>query len=264
MKNKLIQLFLGAAIIGFTSCEKVIDLELTEADRKHVIEGNLSNLPGEPATVKISQSKSFESDNNFVGLSGATVAIKVAGTTYNLTETSTGVYQNTAVPKTLGQTYELAVQIGSNNYSAVATMPAVVVVLDGLTVQDRAAFGTVSKTIAPSYLDPVGLGNSYRLIQTANGVLVKKVFVQNDELSDGLRITRPMLNRDGKLKQGDIVKVDMQCIDASLYRYWYSLDQAATGANQSATPTNPITNIVGGALGYFSVHSVSSRTIVIP
>ena len=144
-------------------------------------------------------------------------------------------------------------------------MPSQIVPLDSIWAEELSFAGNSNLTIYPQYTDPPGLGNSYRLVEYKNGVQIKHVFEQNDELSDGLTITRPLINPDSSnLAHGDTVRVDLQCIDANVYKYWFSLDQSATGENQSATPTNPVTNIVGGALGYFSAYSTSSKTIIIP
>jgi hypothetical protein len=245
------------------SCEKVIDVNYKEAEKKYVVEGEVSNITASGNTVKISQTKKFEDANAFTGISGATVTIQVNnGIIYTLPEVSTGIYKTTAFTGVPGSEYKLTVSVNGNTFSAISKMPSQVVSLDTVTVVDL-AFGGSSKTIQPDYLDPVGLGNSYRFIQYVNGVQLKKVFVQNDELSDGIRVTRPLLNQDSDLKSGNTVKVDMLCIDENIYKYWYSLDQAATGSS-SATPANPITNITGGALGYFSAYSITSKTTIVP
>ncbi|NII26100.1 DUF4249 domain-containing protein [Pseudoflavitalea sp. X16] len=250
-------------IVLGTSCEKVINVDLEEAEKKYVIEGEVSNVPGAASTVKISQTKKFEEENVFAGITGATVTIQVnEGITYPLPETSTGIYTTTAFTGTPGSLYKLTVSLNGTVFTATSTMPAQIVSLDTLRVVDF-TFGETLKTIEPDYQDPLGLGNSYRFIEYANGVQVKRVFVQDDEVSDGLRITTPLINPDGELESGDVVKVDMLCIDTDVYKYWYSLDQAATGSS-NVTPANPVSNISGGALGYFSAHSVTSKTIVVP
>jgi hypothetical protein len=254
-----------AFLILFASCEKVIDVKLDEGAKKYVIEANVSTLVSQPAEVKISQTKKFDDDNSFSGVSAATVTIRVNNaTTYTLPEVSPGVYRTAAFTGVPGGSYQLSVTINGTAYTSAVLMPATLVNLDAIRVTEFAFGGSASKIIEPSYLDPVGPGNSYRFIQYVNGVQTKTIFVQNDDLSDGLRVTRPLATRDSDLKSGDLVKVEMQCITAEVYKYWYSLEQSATGANQSATPANPVTNISGGALGYFSAHSVTSRTISVP
>ena len=54
----------------------------------------------------------------------------------------------------------------------------------------------------------------------------------------------------------------MQNIDPVVYKYWFSLSQNATGETQSASPANPVSNIKGGALGYFSAHTISTKSII--
>lgn len=47
----------------------------------------------------------------------------------------------------------------------------------------------------------------------------------------------------------------LQAIDKSVYDYFSSLNKlSAGGINSSATPANPVSNVSGGALGYFSAH----------
>ncbi|HKZ66576.1 MAG TPA: hypothetical protein VJ111_09490, partial [Chitinophagaceae bacterium] len=69
---------------------------------------------------------------------------------------------------------------------------------------------------------------------------------------------------DEDIKSGDTVKLDMLCIDPAVYKYWYSVNQSATGNSQSASPANPVSNISGGALGYFSAHTIQTKTLLVP
>ncbi len=251
-------------LLCISSCTKVISLKLNEGDKKIVIEGNVSNNDTILPEVKISTTKAFEDDNSFVGISGATVTIQeMTGRTYTLTEDSAGIYHSHDFRGIPGFSYRLSVALNGNTYTASSTLPAQTVTLDSLWVQNLAFGGSSNLTIYPEYTDPPGLGNSYRLIEYKNGVQVNQVFEENDELSDGLTITRPLINPDGDLQPGDTVRVTLQCIDPAMYTYWFSAEQSATGENQSATPVNPVTNITGGALGFFSAHSESSRVIVV-
>jgi hypothetical protein len=55
----------------------------------------------------------------------------------------------------------------------------------------------------------------------------------------------------------------MICNDAAVYTFWYSLSSGATGANESASPANPVSNISGGAVGYFSAQTIQRKTILV-
>ena len=64
----------------------------------------------------------------------------------------------------------------------------------------------------------------------------------------------------------DIVKVNLMCIDPNIYNY-FSVVKSITGKSNpvsTATPQNPPTNILGGALGYFSAYTLRSQTLIIP
>jgi hypothetical protein len=249
----------------FSSCEKVIDVNLNEANKQIVIEGTVSYNGNASPEVRISQTKAFEDDNIFNGISGATVTIQVNnGTVYNLPETAKGIYTSNQFLGELDSTYKLTVQLAGNTYTSTSHLPAQTVTLDSLWAEALVFGGDDNITIYPQYNDPKGLGNSYRLVEYANDTLVRKAFPQNDEFSDGNTVTRPLIDPDSNLKEGDNITVELQCIDANVYKYWYSLDAAATGNNQSATPTNPVSNITGGALGYFSAYSASRYSFIIP
>lgn len=266
MKHLLYILFIA---IFTTSCERVIDIDLNSVEKKYVIEGNVTNEPGVTTTVSITQTKDFSEDNNFPGVTGATVTISDNGTPVTLTETSTGIYTTTAIQGRVGHTYQLKVVLGDREFSATSTMP-VQVPFDNLFVSEEMLFGDLRKFANVSFTDPVGKGNAYRFIQYVNGLKEKSYFVRDDDLQDGKSGDRRLFffndNDDERrdIKSGDLLKVTMQCIDYPMYRYWYSLDAAATGSNQQATPANPVSNLKGNVLGYFSAHTVQSREMRVP
>ena len=67
-----------------------------------------------------------------------------------------------------------------------------------------------------------------------------------------------------KIKPRDNVFVEMQCISNTCYIYYNSLDQqSGAGPGGGTAPSNPPSNIVGGALGIFSAHTVQRKTVTI-
>jgi hypothetical protein len=64
------------------------------------------------------------------------------------------------------------------------------------------------------------------------------------------------------IHSGDQLCVELQCIDRGVFDYYNTLQQ--TVEQSSATPANPASNITGGALGYFSAHTINRRQIVVP
>jgi hypothetical protein len=258
--------FAGIAVllVLFVSCTKVINVDLNDVAKKYVIEGNITNEAG-PYTVKITQTKNFDENNQFPGVSGATVTVgDNTGYIETLQEVSAGIYQTKNLHGTIGRTYNLTVDINGSRFTASSTMPAQVN-LDSLYVTNLNFFGKIVKAVVPVYTDPAGQGNSYHFNQYINGTLDKQVYYQNDDFTDGKTSTESLLRNDpdSTLHTGDNVVVEMQCIDKPMYTYWFSLDMSATGEGYG-TPSNPVTNISGGALGYFSAHTAQRKSLKVP
>jgi hypothetical protein len=241
-----------------TSCEKVIDVDVKEADKNYVIEGVVTNEQG-GCLVRISRTKSMQDNNEPDGISGAQVQIRdERGVVTRLEETAPGLYRS-ALAGVPGTRYELSVTIGSQSFNASSYMPLPVPV-DSLYISSMEMLGEKEYMTNILYSDPAEKGNAYRFVQYQN-VKKNKVFtIINDELSNGRRNTVTYFNNDEELTKGDHIRVEMQNIDPAVYKYWYSLWQGATGEGNAASPANPTGNITGGALGYFSAHSVSSKT----
>lgn len=263
----ILQRFILLLVISVLwSCEKAIDLKLKDNVLKYVIEGVITNEPGK-CKVLISETKEFSDDNQFNGISGAIVKIENKGNTIVLTETSKGTYETTAINGMPGQTYTLTVRIGDQEFKASSTMPEPVPFLD-LTLK-AADFDSTRTTPMVKFKDPLEVQNYYWFQQYVNDKIQKQYKVMNDEFTTGREVndyivfTNDTKNHALDFKKGDRLSVEMHCIDPHVYTYLYSLYGAA-GADNGAAPTDPLSNISGGALGFFSAHTVERKTIVIP
>lgn len=265
---------LTAIIILGSSCRKVIDINLNSADKKYVIEAVITNQT-DSCKVLISQTVDFSAGNNVPAVSGAVVTVTDSeGTVTTLPETVAGTYQAASFNGVPGKTYKLNVKLNGQEFTSSSTMP-LLVPYDSLYITETDLFDGKEKVATVLYKDPVGKGNSYRYIQYLNGKKEKTIFVENDELTDGREVNTELLifgddsdsdaEKDAKkIKTGDMLRVDMMCIDQAVYKYWYSLLNSSTGENQNATPANPVTNIQGGALGYFTAQTFTTKTIKVP
>jgi len=251
-------------LVALLSCQKVISVNTGDSTAQLVIEGNLTDVKG-PQIVKLSRSVPYGNVNVFPAVSGAGVTLNDnTSATYSFIETQPGTYTlNNFKGKALTY-YLLTVKADGKTYYGGSTMQFPVN-LDSLTLVSQ-AFGNKSTiSVVVNYQDPATIANQYRFIMYVNGVQVKRVFVENDQLSDGRSVSSTLYQQDIELKKGDKIDVDMECIDANIYNYWNSLsNQGGNTPQNSATPSNPPSNIVGGALGYFSAHTLQRKTIVIP
>jgi len=250
-------------VIAFSSCEKVIDLNLKAAAPQLVIEGSIINIAQVP-TVRISRSVGFDEPSSFPGVSGATVRITTGTSPILLTESSPGVYQGQPVVGRPGRTYTLQVDVDGQTYKASSTMPNQIFI-DSVGIEEVGFRGKIEKNVIVYYADPPNEKNQYRFIMSINGKLITQVFARNDEFNDGRTVRVPLYQDDVDIKTGDKIDLEMQCIDERIYTYWFTFSKQSGNAmgNASVAPTNPPNNFDTPVLGYFSAHTVNRRTVMV-
>jgi hypothetical protein len=274
--NKLIinfSNFIIASLVLFTSCTKVIDIDLNSSDPQLIIEAKISDDATEKAEVRLNQSVNFDQSNTFPAVKNAFVTIldQTGNVTDTLKEASAGIYQSAKLTGKTGHTYLLTIKTGSKTVTSTATIPRKVPLTD-IEMRQQSLFGNTSYATIPKFVDPIGIGDNYRFILSINGKLKNDIAVINDELSDGAPNGRPIFRgaqaddtKDGFLKVGDTVQLEMQCIDKGVYDYFNTLASGgAGGPGGGTTPANPISNIKGdGVLGYFTAHTKQIKSVVI-
>lgn len=250
------------SIISF-SCQKVISVDLNSAAPNIVIEGNISDQDG-AYEVKISKTVNFDQTNTFPPVTGAGVTISDNfGNSEKLTEILPGTYHTSVIRGIPGRTYTLNVTINGEEYTASSTMPYSVNI-DSLSLENMSFGRDNSKVVDVHFKDSAGVKNYYRFVELRNGVVQKHIFLIEDRLRDGSEVTSSLFADNDTLNIGDSVTVLLQCIDKNVYDYFRSAAQiTGSGGPQSASPSNPLTNLSNGALGYFSAYAVRSKKIVI-
>lgn len=250
----------------FSSCEKVIELELNDSESKLVIEGNITDQPG-PYFVKLTKSVRFDAASQYPAVTNAVVVITDnTGNTDTLTHTSNGLYRTNTTQGAVGKSYYLTIEAEGKKYTAQSTMP-VHVPLDSLRHNLFTFGGAARNTVIPVYKDPPALGNNYRFIMYVNNVMDKSYIVWNDNTENGAVNQRPIRSNDADLEltTGSLVRVEMQCLDKNSYTYFFTLaQQVGGGPGGGTTPSNPPNGITGGALGLFSAYTTQAKTIIIP
>lgn len=258
-------LFQGLIIIStFYGCKKVINVSLENASIQTVITGEVNNKPG-PYFVNISKSVNYSSDNVFPPVSEAFVTITGNGLVDTLSEISPGIYSTHKLQGKPGNTYSLYVSSDNKIYTATSTMPQPVY-LDSISFM---AGRNDNLYAVANFQDPPGVANYYQFIEYADNVEFSNGrgnSVFSDRLSDGRYISRLLYDDSADIKPGIVLKVQMKCIDENVYNYFDQLYQISGngGGFASPTPDNPTSNIIGGALGYFSANTENSTRVEIP
>ena len=250
------------------SCEREIDLNLEDQSGNIVIEANVTDQAG-PYSVRITKSVSFTQSNTYPGIENAQVTLSDnLGQTENLQHIGNGIYQASSFQGQSGRTYTLKVQTDGKEYTSQSKMPEAVE-FQGLEQDSFMVAGETSYTLLPIFVDPPALGNRYLFTYSVNDNPKKYFSEFSDNVNNGAPNQRPLIlpndDEDGdvKVKVGDKITVKMQCIDDAVYTFYSALLQLSGGGGGGVTPTNPPSNISNGALGYFSAHTVSVKTIVI-
>jgi hypothetical protein len=263
MKNVIGIIFIALFI---TSCEKTVDLKYKDNQSKIIIEGNVTNEPG-PYFVKITKSINLANTEANPAIDDAVVIISDnTGNSETLVPQGNGIYRTSTLVGSQGKTYTLTVEAENQIYTAQSTMPQRVP-FDSVKVETDIITGETEYSIIPVYTDPLTKGNNYRFIVWLDNKLINQHLVQNDDIRNGfVNAVRLEINdNDVTFKTGDIINVEMQCIDKNVLSYYTTLALISdSGPGGGTTPGNPPNNISNGALGLFSAHTVEKKNKVLP
>lgn len=253
--------FLSLLILVFIySCTKTITPHLNTVSSQLIIQGAISDTAG-PYYVSIVNSVDFYASNNYPGVSGASVIITNAttGVRDSLTEVSTGLYRTHALLQGVpGNTYLLNVSLNGVTYKASSTMPQHVN-LDSVNFDFT---DTTRIEARANYQDPPGIHNFYKYGMVINGVVDKRFLTFDDRLSDG-RYIRDKVDADtGEVKRYNIVQLNLVGVDSNVFTFLHEAENVAYNNGSLAGPANPVSNISGGCLGYFSAQTVSNKTAI--
>lgn len=259
----------------FSSCEDVIELDLTNVPPQVVIEGFVTDGPG-PYLVKISTTVDFYDPNTFPLQENAVVVLSDdQGNEETLTETSPGIYQTANIQGERGVTYTLEVQLEGIIYTATSKMPDQLIPLDSLIVnfEEESLFFDEGYYATAFFNDPPDVDNYYRLQVLVNGEVYFFVDADDEESVPQEDINFWLANdkfTDGNLqdyefphtlKVGDTLQVSLAHLERSTFDYYRTLVNVIDGGG--VAPSNPITNWDNNALGYFGAFSVTGNSVVV-
>lgn len=263
MKN--IIFFLTASLLAtLSSCQKVIDLPVTDSDPKLVIEATYDAIK-KTVFVKLSKSINVFSPDDYPMLIGATVHIIDANEVVTaLADQSNGTYILENYIPTYNSTYTMKVTVEGITYEATDFLSPVVSLNSLTTVfQPKSSFFDEGYLVTLNFSDPLG-PNFYRAIRKINGAYrreLKDQFMFDDALTDGNNQKIPMFNEFYLV--GDSVQIELISYSEKSFIYFKELRAIAGGAASSAAPANPTSYWSNGCLGHFSVFGYDTKVIVV-
>ncbi len=263
MKNiPYVILFLTLLLSG---CEKVIDVDLNEADPHIVIEGNLSYNP-DTAVVKISMTSSYFDTLLSVKVPGAVVTVSNRfGEKFRFKETVDGIYQSKQIKLKPGETYRLEVEANGEKYEASSKLNYSVPI-DSVKFYYEEGFSFFESGYYVNFyiFDPPGIKNYYRVKFWKNRVYQNSIddfYIFDDRYVDGNNLEINLFR--SPFKYNDTITLQLISLDKGAYDYFKTFEELVNNNPGSAAPANPNSNITNGALGYFSAWSSHKRSFII-
>ena len=279
----------------FSSCEKGVTFKLDDVDAKLVVEASIEN--GQAPVVYLSQSLNYFSRidrsilaNNFVH--NAEVYVSNGSLIHKLKEYSLPVgggynfyyyatdpaYPATIFSGELNKSYSLRILSGGKEYTAVTTIPKITRRIDSVFWKPAPAGNPPEKVafMVRAYDQP-GFGDYIRYFTKRN----REPFypglnsVYDDQVIDGssyeIQVERGVdRNSDHPegysfFDKGDTVTLKVCNIDKANFDFWRTMEFTYESVgNPFSSPTKVISNINGGALGYFGGYAAQYRTLIIP
>ena len=283
MKALHIYIIALSLLIFNTSCEKVILIELNEADQKIVVDAIVSNDSIQNYVI-LSKSGGFYQSNDFEAVIGANVTITDDnGASFVMSETADGYYTNPTLIGQLKTTYNLEV-IADNQTITGSTYLPDTTRLDSLSYfWNSGGFGDPAWFVLMHWSDEGAEENYYRFKPTIKGVELiassatssyyrfkptingykeNGISLLDDMLINGITTQYPLF--DVEVDTFDILTVEFIEIDKGTYNYLKVLGEIDSGDNgTSAAPGNPDSNLSGEALGFFGGYAITRASVII-
>ncbi|MFN7118289.1 MAG: DUF4249 domain-containing protein [Saprospiraceae bacterium] len=273
MKN--IIFFLLFITIILSSCEDVVNLDLPDGDLQLVVDGTITNQPGEKR-VRLTNTANYFDNKETPKVSNALVLLyNERGVVDTLIEKEAGIYITEYIGQ-VGTSYHLYIRTpDGNEYESQPELLQAVPDIDSIYYEFKAEtpFQDEGYYVKIDTYEPAGLGNHYRWKQYVNGKYKNEPFdllYATDQFVDGNPILGFEVSTDA-LQVGDQFRVQQMSISEAAFDFLTLLSQQTANVGSifdsppAALPGNirNITNPKVKALGFFSASAISEATIVI-
>ena len=251
------------AFFAFISCEKVIELDIGQAEETVVVDAVISNLPNQ-SIIRLSKSNPLFSSDPYTFLSDASVRIKNNhGESFLFPESEPGVYTLDDFKGIEGLEYQLDIEWKDIKINASSKMPKtvaidsieLVVTPSRFTQNDEYIF-----SLKVHFTDPLDETNYYRFDIFKNDSLYNGFVVSNDLFYNGLTTYQFFMNQE--MQTQDTICVQLSCIDKANYSYFLVLGQLDSPF--IIAPGNPVSNLKGNAIGFFGAYAQSRKYFIVP
>ena len=282
------------ALAVLASCEKSVDFKLKNPDPKLVVEATIENETW--PIVFLSNSLNYFStlDPYYIQQSfvhNAVIYISNGTKSHKLKEYEAplqGGYSlfyytvdssnlASAFKGELSKQYTLEIEANGNLFTATTTIPNITKHIDSLWAKPVPGFYNPNKrALMIKATDPPGYGDYIRYYTSRNTEPfyppLNSVF--DDQIIDGTTysveiergVDRNIPRQEGYnyFDKTDTVTLKLCNIDKATFDFWRTMEFAyASVGNPFSSPVKVLSNIKGGALGYFGGYAAQFKTIII-
>ncbi|MFD1145087.1 DUF4249 domain-containing protein [Larkinella insperata] len=276
----------GLLLLGLTSCEDPIDINLATGPSQLAVDGWLTNQPG-PQTIRLMRTAGYFDAAQPPAALGATVIVADEDSVIHEFVDLKGNGNYVWTPKNgetfgkIGKKYLLGIRYEGQEYYAISQMQPVPPI-DSLVFREEKLNPVSSETgfQAEFYAtDLPGQGDYYwirtyhngkRLDGTNNIVVSYNGSFNGSADTDGLLFIQPIrwaINPEDLYQMNDSVRVEVLSITPDAFYFFQQLStQINNGGLFASPPANVPTNVVNRnasgpkAVGFFGISALSSKT----
>lgn len=205
--------------LALASCQDVIDIELTDAEERLVIEAAIVKLKGFSGTdqrVRLTKTRGFFEDSLTTVENANVTVTSENGEVFEFLHDSAGFYNTNQFQANLMEKYFLRIEVDDEVYTAEETfMP--VVPIDSVSQRNNTGFSGEDTEIKAFYKDPAGERNYYMFTFFVNFIDYPTTDVYDDEFTDGNTIFA--LYQEEDLQPGDDVVITNFGLSQQFYEY---------------------------------------------
>lgn len=269
------------AIMAFVaaSCTEKVDIQLDESYTRLVVDGCITT-DTMAHTIKLTTTSSYYYNQPAPAVSGATLTITDGTSTYQLTETSPGIYQTDGnVAGIPGKNYTLNIMLkqaigGYIEYQANSYMNTLSP-LDSVSLKFQPDWGKEGFFEVKIYVQEPPTIDYYRFMIYKNNELltdtITEWFVTDDKFFNGSYTNGAAVaylnqsNPSEHLDPGDIVTVEVDNIGKDYCTFIWNTQSEIRGSNPlfSGPPANVEGNISNGAIGFFAAYANTRASAVV-
>ena len=258
---------IGIVVLA-ASCQKVIDVPLNDAEIQTIVEGKLYDEQYQ-SFIKLSRSGSVYDNSGFEKVSGAVITVTDdQSNTWTFVEdpAEPGTYRDSTFLTQPNTTYDLNIVNGSEVYTATSTTSSdvqfdsldYIITVGGFGQQEADTNYFTFFNFTDNGLEE----NYYRIIPYTNNERSEAWYLSEDQLYNGNNFRQPFFA--DQFSSGDTLVAVLVSMDKPTYTYFYTLANNQDASPFSPTPGNPVTNIEGGAIGYFGAFMTGYEILIYP